>query len=537
MKRRYVAFLIALLLLLCGCKQKTNKYGFDVVPVADTTKESSISEKTTTDGNVDVTTGDINSQREFMEYITQGAGMSDELEVDKTLVFIADASAILGVDPRIYERFNELLVNKYGCDFTVEFRGYNTSDAVNYQNEIRALQTSNEQVDVLITGGGTANVANTYDKAINDGLLEPLGSMLGTEYGKKLWSSYPEKIWMRVCRDGEYYGVLNMENGNGHPLILINSKYIKDESVVENIKTIEDVYAFIDSLGEIEEGIIPLVADLDSLYEFESGYTFYSCILGRENNGKWEAYFALEDEKYLSHIKKLREYGTAKGMSQSAAKTLGKFVVMIDSMPMSDYSGNSIRVKENAQSSEYYELEVYECASADGWYEYMSNMVIGIASWSHYKEEALQLLSLIASEPELSNLLAYGVENHHYTLNEDRIVYKEFDRSNGRLPNESLSLGNYMITNPSGLEPLDKISTYDSYKLKLGIASRYNVDLSEYNALKYKINSIYTNKDYANWLYKDNYMELLEGMRSKMKTEGIDELINEINRQLDEAQK
>ena len=113
MKRRYAVFLIVLLLFLCGCGQKSNKYGFDVVTSA---KESSTDEKTTTDGNEDATSGVADSQGTFMEYVTQGAGMSEKLGVEKTLVFIADITAISGVDPRIYERFNELLVNKYGCD-------------------------------------------------------------------------------------------------------------------------------------------------------------------------------------------------------------------------------------------------------------------------------------------------------------------------------------------------------------------------------------------------------------------------------------
>ncbi|MBE5949360.1 MAG: hypothetical protein E7261_10070 [Lachnospiraceae bacterium] len=542
MKRLCMAFVVAFFVFLCSCKPEENKYGFDVVPTSSAAENSSNAKTSTTEENSantqeTTTSEDIPVTGSFMEHWTLGDGMSEKLGVSKNLVFIVDWSVVKDVDPRIYEKFNELLVNKYGCDFTVEFRGYRTSKAEDYQKEIRALQISGEQVDIFDTGVGTIDVGNTYDTAIADGLLEPLDNWLGTEYGKKLWSSYPEKIWTRVCRNGEYYGVLNHENTLSEPKILINSKYIKDERDVENIKTIEDVFSFIDSLGEIEDGVIPLIADLDSLYGFEEGYSFYTCILGRENNGKWEAYFALEDEEYLSYITKMREYGIAKGISQSVAKTLGKFVVMIGGMRQSEYSGHSIKVKENSESSEYKELEVYECASTTGWFEYLHNAVVGIASWSEYKEEALQLLALIASEPELSNLLAYGLEGVHYTIEDGRVVYLDYDYNKGRVFNETFAYGNYMITAPSGLETSNKISTFNSYNIKLGIASKNNIDLSAYNTLKFKIDLIYTNKDYANWLYKDNYMELLEEMRSKMKTEGIDELINEINRQLDEVQK
>lgn len=430
-----------------------------------------------------------------------------------------------------------MLVNKFGCDFAVEFRGYKTSDAGNYQKELRRLKEVNESVDIIFTGFSTVNVANTYDAAVEDGLLEALNGMLNTDDGKKLWEAYPEKIWSRMSRNGEYYAVLNQENMKTSPLIIINSKYVKDVSVIDNIKTIEDVYLFIDSLGEIEDGVVPLLADIDSWYEFSGGYTFGPCILGKENDGKWEAFFSLEDEEYLSRLTKLRNYGIVKGITHANAKKLGKFVVMISDMWISEYSGSSILVKEKLDSSEYYELEVYECASGAGWYEYMSNMVIGIASWSQYKGESLKLLALIASEPELSNLLMYGLEGVHYKLVDDKVVYLDYNKENGRVPAESSSLGNYMITYPSGLEKFDKISHFNEYsdKMNLGVSSQYNVDLSTYNALQYKINSIYS--DYTNWLYKDNYMELLEEMRSKMKAEGIYELINEINRQLDEAQK
>lgn len=453
-----------------------------------------------------------------------------------TLIFFTDTTCTSGVDPEIYEKFNELLVNRYGCDFTVEFRGYDPFDGAKYQNELRRQQIEGEQVDIIYTGLGTATFCDTYNVAIEDGLLEPLGAMLETEYGRMLWTSYSKNLWARVCRDGEYYGVYNLAVASVNSTIIVNAKYVTDESVVQNIKTLGDVYAFLDSFGEIEEGVIPLVADLDDLYEFEGGYIFSDWVIGKENNGKWEACFALEDEKYLSYLAALKKYGTAEGASRGTAGKLGRFVVMIDKKDMNDYNGSFLAVKENVKSSDYYEMEVYECAVADGWLDNITNGAIGIASWSQYKDEALQLLALIASEPELSNLLVLGLEDVHYTVKDGRLDFENKDYSNGRVPLWTCAMGNYMITHPYLLEPIDKTGTYDSYKVKQGIASLYGIDTSKYSTLKNAISLMKNSEKNIGWYCKDNNMELLEELRTRAKNIGIEKMIDDINEQLKEAQ-
>ncbi len=536
MRKISLAIFILVALFILGCSDNENPYGFDEVI---TTTESS-----TTDNDINETSSEHLAGSEDkvldMKYYAQGGGMSEELGVDKTLIFLTESSQTAGVDPDIYRKFNELLVNKYGCDFTVEFRGYSVGSTGEYQEEIRTMKALGAQVDILHTGSESGEYDNkVYDEAIRDGLLEPLTGRLGTEQGEKLWKAYRETTWNSIVRDGEYYGVSNHLDLGGIATIIINKEYVKDVDEVKNIKTIEDVLAFLDTIENVEKGIIPLVATesgiakINNWYEFDYGIDLG--ILARESDGKWEAFFASQDEEYLEQLMSIREYGL--GGSQSYARDSGKFVVSITNNFISSYNENTTIVYDK-ETKETKLMDIYLCNEVVRSYEYMSNNVMGIASWSQYKDEAFELLTLIATEPELANLLAFGLEGVHYRLeNGIAVETEQSEQTNGRNPQVMWSAGNHMIRYPYNLETVDKADRYNEVadKATLGLKSLCDIDISAYYGDIDRMENFM--EDYSGWLYKENYRELLAEIQSGMKALGIDDLINEINRQLSAAQK
>lgn len=183
MKKLCAVLMIVITVFLCSCNQNS------VLPTesdlaTEGTTETAI--ESTTETTTKDTTEETTINMTPMDYVTQGEGMAEKLGVSKTLIFFTDTTCTSGVDPKIYEKFNELLVNRYGCDFTVEFRGYDPFDGAKYQNELRRQQLEGEQVDIIYTGLGTATFGDTYYAAVDDGLLEPIGSMFDTEYGSKI---------------------------------------------------------------------------------------------------------------------------------------------------------------------------------------------------------------------------------------------------------------------------------------------------------------------------------------------------------------
>ena len=549
MKRIRFVVCIVFLVALAGCAKKENPYDFDEIPQDTTTIEQITSSIDTTQSTTEpkkLTEG------LSMKYSTAGGAMAEKLGVDKTLVFVTYDLMVGYVDPIVYERFNELLVNKYGCDFVVEFRGYNFVGDKNeklYQEEIREMRELGVQTDILCVGQNVTIGEDTYANAINDGLLEPLGEWFETNWGKILKKSYPDIYWERLLRDGECYGKA-LEYIIDNPIvILINNEYVKKIEDAKNIKTVEDVVNFLEKVGEDEEDIIPLAVNSNTAFNVINGYYDFKYgdwlglsttsngagIYARNTNGKWEAFFSLEDEEYTNALMKIRNYGGDSEFSHDEAIQLGKFVVAITRLHMDVFNNETLKVVDKLKNGSTINMDVTVGNVTEGWYEYLDGNAIGIASWSEYKEEALQLLALMSSEPELSNLLAYGLEGIHYELVDG--VVKRGDKFADVAMLWSVSMANPIITHPVGLETTDKEQRYNELasKAQLGLDSLYDIDVSKYKEILTEMAKVMT--EYDGWLYKDNYMELLNEQRSKMKELGIDEVVAEINRQLEEAQK
>lgn len=548
MRKRICTIVVVMMMLFTACSEakEENPYGFDTMP-QDTTNMEQIT--SSTDATEPTTEVPKTTEGLSMKYYTAGEGMAEKLGVDKTLVFVTYDLMIRLVDPIVYETFNELLVNKYGCDFVVEFRGYDFVQYEElYQKEIRNMKELGEQTDILCIGQ-TVNTTkgDTYANAIEDGLLEPLGMWFETEWGKVLKESYPDIYWARFMRDGECYGK-GLEYSTCNPaVLLINKEYVTEENDVKKIKTFDDIIAFLDGVENVGEDMIPLAVSYSGAYnKFCGYYDFFSehginaGICAREKNGKWEAFFKLQDEEYLDNLFKIRNYGLGGKLAHGKAVNEGKFVVAIDKIAIDDFNDNLLKIEDGKGTSAYMNVSVGNIV--EGWYEHIRSNVVGIASWSEYKEEALQLLALMHSEPELSNLLAYGLEGIHYNV-VDGIV-KKGDKFSDVGMLWTLNMANPIITYPVGLETTDKEKRYLELasEARLGIESLYNIDMSAYKDVLEKMDEVMkvydgvTSKD-VSWLYKENYMELLEEARKQMKELGIDEIVAEINRQLEEAQK
>lgn len=537
---------VFLLLVLSGCAKEENPYDFDTTP-----QETSTTESITTTDNVlgETTTATKISEGLSMKYYSAGEGMAEKLGVDKTLVFVTYYITTRGVDPRIFEIFNELLVNKYGCDFAVEFRGYDfVSNEKLYQEEIREMKELNVQTDILCVGQlYGVNKGDAYGDAIRDGLLEPLGSWFKTEWGKVLKEAYPTAYWERVTRDGECYGNLRGYTSVASAVTVMNDKYISGE--VSDIKTIDDLLDYVKKVKDVDEDVVPLAVD-DTAFNIFNGYydfnfgNFYGIstmkgagIYAKKVDGKWKAFFSLENEEYINNLMKIREYSFVNGVDSATAIDTGKFVAAISYARVRDFDNNAMIVYEKKNGKIETEMKVTVGDVLPDWYEVVESNVTGIASWSEYKEEAIHLLALIASEPELANLLTYGLEGIHYEVVDGKVNWLEYDGSYGSDPIWADSIANMHITYPCMLETENKEQRYKEIEdsAELGVKSLYNMDVSEYKESLIEMAKLMTK--YDGWLYADNYMELLDEQRKQMKELGIDKIVEEINRQLAEAQK
>lgn len=476
---------------------------------------------------------------------TFGDGDAERLGVSKTLVFLT-TEEFMGkkTDEAIVHRFNELLVNKYGCDFTVVFK---TGDIISgfrddgylYNYFLEDIRSLGQQADI-ITACSPAKYINLADEGYFVGLKEYL---TGTEDGNKFYEAYSKKIWDTVEKDGEIYGYSAFVTPT-YRYSLVCNKALKEQLNLdtEGICTLYDVGRALSELGEEQlaklDGIEMLYCDHAALIAMldycELGYGIYG---KKDAGGKVRAIYPAADEEFVSLCKAVREYkekgwlrmvyGSPVSITDSVAT--GNFLFWCGSVMDAEIVGDKIEL-----SGAQYWHKIHDVDVLNTWYGYYpkrNNFVYGISSWSEYTEEAKKLLMLINTETELANLLAYGIEEVNYAYKDKKIIYITEERG----INGIATFVNPGITHPLYLEPENKVEFYkelcENYEYNPG----WSLDRSEYMDKLEVIDEI-TNEYFKN-LILGNYEDIdavIGEMNRRAQEAGIDEVIAEFNRQLEE---
>ncbi|NLM77073.1 MAG: ABC transporter substrate-binding protein [Ruminococcaceae bacterium] len=151
---------------------------------------------------------------------------------------------------------------------------------------------------------------------------------------------------------------------------------------------------------------------------------------------------------------------------------------------------------------------------------------------SEHPEEALRMLEIMNTDPEAFNMLNFGVEGVNYTLNDQGKV-SLIDES-GYFYNAAWAIGNQfnallMDNQEDGIwEATDKLNR--------------EAEISPINGFSFDNSAIITEianveavrKEFENWEYQDNYESRYDEYYAKMKQAGIDTIVAEVQKQLDD---
>jgi putative aldouronate transport system substrate-binding protein len=450
--------------------------------------------------------------------------------IEKKLIWLCDESFTSNVNKEIFDKFNKILIEKYECNFTVEFVGLKSTDYDSYQTTLRGKKEQGEQVDIMFTGVGMIGKAKTYDKAIEDDLLLPISdALVNTDYGKQLYEVYDEKLWDIMKYKGTIYGFRPKAELTNRVFIVANKKYCQSAFTSDKVT--------FDVIGNILEGclnnnemsadVLPMFIDNVALCNLE-GYiqiiSGYDGIYFKEVDGQWKFVNGANEERIQMLWKKIKEYETLynyQGGDALAKLKTGQFCISIMSSPLIDlYNGTYMGDIP---------IDITELNSTWGYIGYPYNAVTGIASWSNYPEESMQLLSLIATKADLSNLLAFGIKGTNYSLEDNKPIRQV---AAGRVPGYTISSpANRLITYSEDLEPNNKVKIYEerNKETKLSPEIIYQLDYEDYKMQIYEIAKIYS--QYAG-LWTGEYEDIektIKELQESLNEAGIDELLKKLN--------
>ena len=433
--KKFFGFVLsaALLLSLTGCEGETlgsseissNESSAPVSEESRSPTDDIVSQIIANDPNAEVIIGEDGT-------VTIISGQEDDLrdecfpsyeEVksqypDKTVLVWTLNDADFSSYTRTHEINEYLAANGY--DFVVCFDFVERQSAVmgNYPDErldgLKKALSEGRPVDIVGT--------RIYHEYVAEGLLEPLdGYLESTETGKKIYELMPENYWECLRANGSIYGV----NGSLNCMLDSDGGYFVNAELAEK-------YGF-----DIEKPILEQLDILKAVKENEKNCAVFSLDIPMDLN-------------YYVHMKQLGGAVYWDGETHSAKCVLDnpEYMELLKFFDTLNKEGVlTLKTSYSAAKPTFFITQRGWQGGALGYdgtermeYDYYNNivtaipvfggtsslrshpyMVTGVCSGSEHKDMAFELLALTQSDPELCNLLTFGIEGVDYNVTDGKV--------------------------------------------------------------------------------------------------------------------
>lgn len=290
--------------------------------------------------------------------------------------------------------------------------------------DLRLIDYGNygEEMNVIITSGEEFDICQSvsYDTMIRQakaGAFVPLDDLL-KQYGQDILSKWTDLEYATATVDGKIQVVQGQGTYSTAESIVFKKDLVEKYGFdYKNVKTLEDLEPYLKQIKENEPGMIPMMHDvwgaISQRYYDES----IPGLIFDDEAGRYIKLYEATDwlnERRIKNDFYKKGYIAKDAVTQKDTQTeakSGRYAVM---------NNTGYYTEDGSKSSSNLG---FPCVEA-----YRGNTVIAakggasqaISSTSKKPEKAMQVLNLIWKDPELSNLLGYGVEGVNYVVDEKR---------------------------------------------------------------------------------------------------------------------
>ena len=313
----------------------------------------------------------------------------------------------------VEEAANKILREAVGVELKFYF-----IDNGSFAEKVNVMMNSGEEFDIM-TGGSKAKFGPTYNK----GALLDITDLL-EEYGQNVLAKADERAWETVTRQGRIYAIPNQmpyasENVLGFRKDLVEKYNLN----LEGITCIDDLIPFFDAILENEPGVKPISG--------ASGGTSMDVFLKDAKVGNYSptgeelVVFDYEDQRMESLLEQDEYVGVLRQLHDLYVKGyIDKDVLSrtndTDSIKAGKAAtyGGSAEYTGGSKMTALYGVESLEALISrdEITTDSMCSVLTYISQSSKQPENAMKVINEIWGNPELLNLLAYGIEGVHYTV-------------------------------------------------------------------------------------------------------------------------
>lgn len=421
----------------------------------------------------------------------------------------------------VVEKANDILKQKIGA--TVEFNYVSGGD---YVQKMQMVMASSEVFDICFT----SSWANDYISNANRSAYLPLDKMLEEE--SDFYKSMPEFMWNAVKINNQVFGVPNMQILYDE-IGLWLKKDIVDELGIDTsvIKSIHDLTPVLAKVKEKYPNIIPNLRVVPAYPELE--------ILESIDSSLGSIAYNMQTKKVettanyvMPYWKLMREWYKNGYFSPDVATLVDETPLIKEGKVFSRYTRMKPGMEEEFKSSFGYDVVTVSLGTPIISRGSIISTVNSVSRTSTNPEKAFRLLKAVNTDKELYNILVHGVEGQDYVKAGENLIEKT---------PSTYSMPAYMIGNQfnSYIFPNQPEKIWQETKAKNESALvQSTIDFSfERKGVESeiaKMGAIYTEYKKILDFGLDDTEKVVAQMEEKLKTAGIDKVMNEMQRQLDE---
>ncbi|MCD7708637.1 MAG: hypothetical protein LUI02_02035 [Clostridiales bacterium] len=374
-----------------------------------------------------------------------------------------------------------------------------------------------------------SGTAQTPAELIRTGNLMELSSYLESEDGSALYDVFPEDDWNTVQVDGGIYVIPNQSSAPGNQFFIFNKSYFTEEMLEDFDGGIDSLEMLADMLEEMDlsdvsypfiggfspEDVAPMCG-----YVYRDG-----AFVSLETGDAYDPFETEEFRAYLTQMNRLYKdgiYQDVPASEEDAIESEMDFVVCISTLETVE------SLPEDVLSVQ---LPFARSRSL--------NLTNGICKNSPKAEQALELLTLLYTDPEYANLLILGEEGEDYVLTDDGFVDSDASESAKGMYWRECVTGVYDLVHPSASDIYQfdrletKMSLYETDANLDNIILGFSEDMPEYDDQVTAMADIVFDAAYYLWQC-DDIDAAIEDADAKYRNAGSDEVVAELDRQIKE---
>ncbi|CQR45851.1 Bacterial extracellular solute-binding protein [Paraliobacillus sp. PM-2] len=423
---------------------------------------------------------------------------------------------------KVFEEVNTYIKDKINA--TVEMTQIDWGD---WDQKSQVMINSGEPFDIIFTNG------TDYIQNAQKGAFIAIDDMLDDE-GKDLKDTINPTLLEGIKVNGKIYGVPSNKEAARQTVYTFNKRLVeKYDFDISKVSKLEDLEPMLKVIKENEPSITPMATFNAYLpYDYIFNHEMPFAIPFEGDTDKVINHF--ESDLTMETYKTMHEYFNAGYLKQDAATSKDSwpmdvenwFVRMGDSQPYADL------LWSRAAKYDVVSVPAEQPVTIN---DSVSGAIQAISATSDNPEKAMEFLNLLNTDPYLRNLVDKGIEDVHYTKNEDDVI-QDLPARIERYNVPTYSLGNHFILYLYENDPKDKWDKFQDF----------NESATEAPTLGFHFNSDPVRTELAAITNISNEFypalatgsvdpeEYLPKYNEKLKDAGLDKVLQEIQKQFDE---